>query len=228
VPSDDDTSPQNELPRNVAAVFPPDDRLALAVVALCMAANDVEYAAMRAGGANPPDHPDPDVQHRRRFYYLVRVAQGHLFEAIAALRAWEQDEPELRKLIQNLDPEGRKAASKVRGLEQRIGPKALETVRHTTFHYPAPGTGLSVLALIEAIEREADLPAALDLTDEAEAPFRFADQLALAMAVVHFDDESAEAGIGSILEGSGAFVRLTKALYLAYCKKRNIGFDLIE
>ena len=44
-----------------------------------------------------------DVTHRRRFCYLIRIAQGHLFEAIAALRAWEQGEPELRKLIQNLD-----------------------------------------------------------------------------------------------------------------------------
>jgi hypothetical protein len=175
VPSEDRTSPasdESELPRNVAAVFPPDDPLALAMVALCMAANDVEYAAKRAAYANPPDHPDPDVRHRRRFYYLVRVAQGHLFEAIAALRAWEQDEPDLRKLIQNLDAEGRKAAARVRGLQQRIGSKALGTVRHTTFHYPAPCLGPSVLALTEAIEREGNLPAALDLTDDAEAPFR--------------------------------------------------------
>ena len=214
-------------PRNVAAVFPPDDHLGLAVVALCMAANDVEHAAMRAGKANPPDHPDPDITHRRRFYYLARVAQGHLFEGIAALRAWEQDEPELRKLIQNLDAEGRKAAKQVRGLEQRIGAKALETVRHVTFHYPAPGTGLSVLALTEAIEREADLTADIDLTDEAEAPFRFADQLALAMAVANFDDD-AKSAVAAILEGSGAFIRLVKAVYLTYCKKRKIGFDLIE
>ena len=89
-----------------------------------MAANDVEHAAMRAGKANPPDHPEPDITHRRHFYYLARVAQGHLFEGIAALRTWEQDEPELRKLIQNLDAEGRKAAKQVRGLEQRIGAKA--------------------------------------------------------------------------------------------------------
>jgi hypothetical protein len=41
----------------------------------------------------------------------------------------------------------------VRGLEQRIGSKALETVRDTALHYPAPGMGLSVLALVEAIER---------------------------------------------------------------------------
>lgn len=222
-------SPEDrELPRDVAAVFPSDDRLALAVIALCMATNDVEYAAKRAADANPPDHPDPDVIHRRRFSYLVRVAQGHLFEAIAALRAWEQDEPELRKLIQNLDDDGRKAAGRVRGLQQRIGSKALETVRHTTFHYPAPCSGLSVLALTEAIEREGDLPAALDLTDDAEAPFRFADQLALSMAIANIENENAEAGIAAILEGSGAFVRLTKSLYLAYCKKRRIGFDLIE
>lgn len=217
-----------KLPRNVEAVFPPDDRLALAVVTLCMAANDVEYAAMRAADANPPDHLDPDVTHRRRFSYLVRVAQGHLFEAIAALRAWEQDEPDFRRLIQNLDDDGRKAAGRVRGLQQRIGSKALETVRHATFHYPAPYSGLSVLALTEAIEREGNLPAELDLTDDAEAPFRFADQLVLSMAIANIEDENAETGIAAILEGSGSFVRLAKSLYLAYCKKRRVGFDLIE
>jgi hypothetical protein len=184
----EDQSPEGQadaadLPRNVAAVFPPDDRLGVAVLSLCMAANDVEYAALRAADANPPDHPDPDITHRRRFYYLIRISQGHLFEAIAALRAWEQGEPELRKLIQNLDAGGRKAAARVRGLEQRIGSKALETVRHSTFHYPAPCAGLSELGLVEAVERERHLPAAIDLSEEAGAPFRFADQLAMSMAL---------------------------------------------
>jgi hypothetical protein len=42
------------------------------------------------------------------------------------------------------------------------------------------------------------------------------------------EEESAKAGLDAILEGSGAFVQLTKSHYLTYCKKRNIGFDLIE
>jgi hypothetical protein len=217
-----------DLPGNVAAVFPPDDRLGVAVLSLCMAGNDVEYAAFRAADANPPDHPDPDVTHHRRFYYLIRIAQGHLFEAIAALRAWEQSEPEFRKLIQNLDAAGRKAASRVRGLEQRIGSKALETVRHSTFHYPAPCAGLSELGLVEAIEREADLPAALDLSDEAGAPFRFADQLAMSMALANFDDGEIEGHIAAIIEGSGAFVRLVKATFVAYCEKRKIGHEIVD
>lgn len=212
----------------MAAVFPPDDRLGIAVLSLCMAANDVEYAAFRAADANPPDHPDPDVIHRRRFYYLIRIAQGHLFEAIAALRAWEQGEPELRKLIQNLDTAGRNAASRVRGLEQRIGSKALETVRHSTFHYPAPCAGLSELGLVEAIERESDLSAALDLSDEAGAPFRFADQLAMSMALANFDDEELDDHIAAIIQGSGAFVRLVKGIFVAYCKKRKIGHQVVD
>lgn len=212
----------------MAAVFPPDDRLGMAVLSLCMAANDVEYAAFMAADANPPDHPDPDVTHRRRFYYLIRIAQGHLFEAIAALRAWEQGEPELRKLIQNLDATGRNAASWVRGLEQRIGSKALETVRHSTFHYPAPGAGMSELGLVEAIKRESDLPAALDLSDEAGAPFRFADQLAMSMALASFDDEEIDDHIAAIIEGSGALVHLAKAIFVAYCRKRRIGHQIVD
>ena len=211
----------------MAAIFPPDDRLGVAVLSLCMAANDVEYAAFRAADANPPDHPDPDVTHRRRFHYLIRISQGHLFEGIAALRAWEQGEPELRKLIQNLDADGRKAASRVRGLEQRIGSKALETVRHSTFHYPAPCAGLSELGLVEAIEREGELSAAIDLSKEAGAPFRFADQLAMSMALANFD-EGIDEHIAAIIEGSGAFARLAKAVFVSYCHKRKIGHEIVD
>lgn len=218
-----------DLPRNVGAIFPPSDRLGLAVVSLCMAANDVQDAAVNAADANPQDHDDPDVTHRRRFSYRIRIAQGHLFEAIAALRAWEQGEPELRKLIQNLGPESRKAAGHVRGLEQQIGSKALETVRHSTFHYPAPCAGLSELRLVEAIEREGEgLPAALDVTKEARAPFRFADQLALSMALANFDGEEFDDHLRAIIEGSGSFVRLVQDLFLAYCEKRNVGHEFID
>lgn len=108
------------------------------------------------------------------------------------------------------------------------GSKALETVRHSTFHYPAPCAGLSELGLIEAIERESELPAALDLSDEAGAPFRCADQLAMSMALANFDDEEIDDHIAAVIEGSGAFARLVKGIFIAYCKKRKIGHQIVD
>jgi hypothetical protein len=77
-------------------VFPPDDKLALFILAMAAAANDVDAADQEARAANDrPGAGDPDHIHRTRFTYHVRRSLGHLFEAISTLKAWRRDEVEV-------------------------------------------------------------------------------------------------------------------------------------
>jgi len=66
------------------------------------------------------------------------MLNGHLYEGIVALRAWRQSEAEVRNLLDSLADDAKRALKLVCGLEQRIGPEALEAVRQNSFHYPHP------------------------------------------------------------------------------------------
>jgi hypothetical protein len=219
------------LPRDVVTIFPPDDRVSLFVASMCMACNDIEDAKAEAEAANPPN-ADADVVHRRRFSYRVRMLNGHLYEGIVALKAWRQSEAEVRTLLDALEDEDAKRALKlVCGLEQRIGPKALEAVRQNSFHYPHPDPKRSpdsVAELAEAIRANPDLEADIDVGDDAQGTFRFADQLALSVAFGGHDPEKAraQAQTARIREAATAFIYLVKEIYLLYCRQRKIGFEI--
>src|SRR5215218_2681763 len=109
--------PRAVLPRNVLTIFPPDDRVSLFVASMCMACNDVEDAKAEAEAANPPNPDHPDVAHRRRFSYRVRLLNGHLYEGIVALKAWRQSEAEIRNLLDALENDAKRALKLVCGLE---------------------------------------------------------------------------------------------------------------
>jgi hypothetical protein len=218
------------LPRDVLTVFPPDDRVSLFVASMCMASNDIEDAKAEAEAANPPN-ADADFAHRRRFSYRVRMLNGHLYEAIVALKAWRQSEAEVRNLLDALEDDAKRALKLVCGLEQRIGSKALEAVRQNSFHYPHPNPKRppdSTAELAEAIRTNPSLEADIDVGGDARGTFRFADQLALSVAFGGHDPDEARAKeqTARIREAAAAFVYLAKEIYLLYCRERGIGFEI--
>jgi hypothetical protein len=217
-------------------VFPPDDRLALFTVSMCAANNDVWESDQVARAANPRwAADDPHHVHRTRFTYQVRRSIGHLFEAIAALKAWREDEPVVRSLIASLSSDGKARLKLVCGLEQRIGPDALRQVRNNSFHYPKPKSSYSpdpVDELADAIRMNGTEPASFDVvtarvpTGAAPPPprrlYRFGDQLMLSIAFGAFDpdvekgsDQTAQVG-----EAAEAFCALVDELYDLYSKYR--------
>lgn len=50
----------------------------------------------------------------------------------------------------------------------------------------------------------------------------------MSMALANFDDKEIGDHIAAIIEGSGAFVRLVKATFFAYCEKRKIGHEIVD
>lgn len=220
-----------QSPRHITVpeCFPPDDRLALFVVAIAMAGNDVEYSIRQAIAANPDGATDDD-RRRNRFNYKVRIANGFLFEAIATLRFWERDEPEVRKLLNDLRGDGRKCLKVVRGLEQRVGPKTLEHVRQTTFHYPRPDPSKKgsdpVGELAEVIGELTEVVADIDVGSDVEITFRFADPVATTLALRRHD--SLRTQMEAIRDAAVAFARLGWHIHLAYCQKRGIPFGEVD
>lgn len=220
-----------QTPRHITVpeCFPPDDRLGLFVVAIAMAGNDVEYSIRQAIAANHNGATDED-RRRNRFSYKVRVANGFLFEAIATLRFWEQNEPEVRKLLDALPKDGRKRLKIVRGLEQRVGSKALEHVRQTTFHYPRPDPSKkgsdSIRELAEVVAEATEVVADIDLGQDSATTFRFADPVATAVALRRHDDLEGQGK--EIRDAAIAFVQLGWHIHLAYCTKRGIAFETVD
>jgi hypothetical protein len=223
------SSAQSPRRITVPECFPPNDRLALFAVAIAMAGNDVEYSIRQAIAANPDGATDDD-RRRNRFDYKVRIANGFLFEAIATLRFWERDEPEVRKLLDDLRDDGRKCLKVVRGLEQRVGPKTLEHVRQTTFHYPRPDPSKkgsnSIGELAEVIGELSEVGADIDVGSDTGITFRFADPVATTLALRRHDSFRTQEE--AIRDAAVAFVRLSWHIHLAYCQKRGILFGEVD
>jgi hypothetical protein len=212
----------------VPKCFPPEDRVALFAVSMAMAANDIEYAIRQAVLANPEGASDED-RERNRFTHKVRLANGFLFEGIDALKGWTQDEPAVAKLLRDLPPEGARLLTKVRGLEQRIGPKTLGHVRQHTFHYPHPDpskTPDSTGELAEVVANLDDVPVSLHIGSDVEHTFPFADKVALSLALSRHDEPDVQTE--KIRDGAVAFVNLVRHIHLRFCKQRGIAFELVE
>lgn len=211
---------------SVPDFFPPDDQVALFVVSMAMAANDIEYATRQAALANPEGATSKD-RDRLRFSHKVRLANGFLFEGIDALKAWAQHEPGVAKLLRSLTPEGTKLLRQVRSLEQKIGPKTLAHVRQNTFHYPHPDpskTPDSTEDLAEVVAELTGVPASLMVGGEVEHTFPFADKVALSLAFRRHDE--LEVQTAKIRDGAIAFVNLVRHIHMRFCKGRGITFAL--
>ncbi len=227
------------MSRRLIDVFPADDQLALFIVVMCAAANDVHESDHAARRANPQDDGgDQHLTHRTRFTYLVRRAMAHLFEAIACFKRWRQEEDEVRRLLSSLSDAGRENLKIVSGVEQRIGPDALGMARHVSSHYPSPGTDWEpdpVGEIAEAIRVNPDHEPGYDLIvsevpDGVKQPpdrrlYRFGDQMMLSMALggLDPDPEAASVQMEQIRKASEAFCALVDELFDIYCKRRGIG-----
>lgn len=216
------------LPRDVLTIFPPDDRVALFVASICMASNDVEDGLVEVESFDPGEAEDPDTFHRRRFSYRVRMLNGHLYEGTVALKAWRRAESGVRRLLNALDQDGRKVLALVCSLEQRIGPEALRAVRQNSFHYPHPDPKRnpdSTVYLADAIRKNPELEAGIDVGEDARGTFRFADQLSLSVAFGGHHSEHPGEQVEWTRRAAHAFVFLAKEVYLAYCRERGVGFE---
>lgn len=219
-------------------IFPPEDPLALFMVAMSAAANDIDASDQEARAANDPSGTDdPDHTHRTRFSYHVRRSLGHLFEGISALKAWRRSEREVRSLLAALSPPGKMRLKFVCGLEQRLGKKALRVARNGSSHYPKPGTDHQpdpVEELAEAIRVNPDIPAGFDLLRVVVPPgeegprtrrrYRFGDQMMLSMAFggLDPDPDKARKQFALISDAAEAFSALVDELFDLYCKRRAI------
>jgi hypothetical protein len=218
-------------------VFPPDNNVALCVVALCAAATDVNETDRAAREANPPDAAnDPHHTHRARLTYHVRRTLGHLFEGIAALKAWRADE-DVRALLWQLSPGGQQRLDLVCRLERKIGDEPLKSVRHATSHYARPGTRHDpdpVAEYADAIRKNPDVETGFDRI-VAEVPpgqngppprrlYRFADQVQTSVAFGGFDpdEETAKKELSAVQEAADAFVELVDEVFDLYCDQRGI------
>src|SRR3954449_12852607 len=125
-------SEHQEPGASMTDVFDPEYSPARFAVAMAMAKNDIERALRDALRADKNDDPD--------FSYRVRLATGHLVEAIDSLNAYSRECKDVQKLIRRVSPEGQNELKVVRGTLQKVGAEALKHARSNTFHYPSPST----------------------------------------------------------------------------------------
>jgi hypothetical protein len=213
----------SETPANP---FSPERRLDLFVLSMSMARNDLRYGIRLVGKANNDDAPE--------FGYLLRVMLGHLYDAMYALKVWRQESEDVRALLRRLPEPGREALKTAMGTEQRIGNRALEHNRVSTFHYPCPdrayGAASSEAALAEAVRDVADMPASITArADGKDFRLVFADDVAMELAMQRFDRsahvERFREQHEAAASGATSFVNFVDSLLALYMRERNLGLD---
>jgi hypothetical protein len=212
---------------SVAELYPSDDRVGQFALAMALAANDVEYSLRQAVAANPPG-ADDDHRERERFTFKIRIANGFLFEAIDALKAWQQ-EPGIVDLLRGLPSEAQTHLRTVRSLEQKIGPKVLANIRQNTFHFPHPDPKRnpdSTADLFEVTEECSDVLVEFDARPDAQLTFGFGDEVALVLALRRHQETEAETE--KIVAGAIAFVQLVRHVQMSYCEARGFGWVAVD
>ena len=197
----------------IAEVFPPTDPTALFVVTVGTARNDIQHVSWAAADANKRDDP--------AFFYYVRLAIGHTYEAVDAVNRWRNECEDVRKLLARLDKPARQALAKATSMAKEIGGGAVKQTRHHTFHYPSPGaTGNPVDGLASVLKGLTDDEATLsyNLDEPRRYRFDFSDKAALMLAMRGFDPDEGKmrTQINRVMEGAGGFVRFSNALLHLY------------
>jgi hypothetical protein len=210
--------------------FPPDDRVALFMVSMCMASNDVEAALREVEEIRDGMDEDPALDARRRWGYRIRMLNGHLWEAIVALKAWRQSEPHVAKLLRDLGAEPQRSLKMVMGLADEIGTGALRGMRNHSFHYPHPDTDWSpdpIDDLAACIRAEPDRGIEIDGSDDGLATFLFADEVAFRLALSgHEPDLDLSVAQGrAIRDAAEAFVEVIGAAFSLYSRRRDVEFE---
>ena len=211
---------------SIADAFPGDDPVARFVVSMSMAKNDIERALRDVLRAGEKDDPD--------FTYRVRLASGHLVEAMDSLNAYSQTYKGVRSLIGDVSAEAKADLKIVRGTLQKVGSDALQHLRDNTFHYPSPRTNYNPTS---DEQLEASLKALTDRRAELHVEFdarhvtlSFADEVALALAIGKHAPEPADYAqqFEAARDGALAFVGWAQALALAYFESRGFEFGQPE
>jgi phage I-like protein len=207
---------------SIAAVFPPDDPAARFVVAMGMAKNDIERALRDVLEAGERDRPD--------FSYRVRLATGHLVEALDSLNAFSQEFGEVRELTKRVSAEGQKKLTTARGTLQQVGTEALKHARDNTFHYPSPKTNYTptsdrhlrnTLAAMSA--RRADVHVDYDTK---HVTLTFSDEVALALSIGKYapNEEDYARQFERTRDGALAFIAWAERLLIAYFEATGAEF----
>jgi hypothetical protein len=200
---------------SIADLFPADDVRARLVVSMSMARNDLDATlrdGIRAAGDDAQD-----------FTYRVRLATSHLVEAIDSLNAYAVD-PAVKKLMERVPKDERKQLTKARSVVQKVGAKALDTVRNNTFYYPSPKTNYDPTSdqqLRDLLGGMSDGRALMHLDHRGEHPIitlSFANEVALALAIAQHsaDEATARRQYETTTEGAVAFTKWAEALLIAY------------
>jgi hypothetical protein len=216
----------------IGEVFPHDDPVACFVVAMSMAAHDIETAILHAAEANDADNPS--------FGYYVRLATGHTFDALDALSIWSQQLREVRDFLERLPQTGKERLRRARRAMQQIGGKNLEKARNRTFHYPCPhpkyapkDTGTELATVLKQMQRDEAHLVVTGLKDESGALgrkprvyFPFADDAASRLAFGAFGDtrEELEEKFGEARDGGIAFVHFHQYLFAHYQQEQKLDF----
>ena len=165
---------------------------------------------MRAG-----ENDDPD------FTYRIRLATGHLVEALDALNAYSRHK-KVKSLMARVSNEARQRLKVARGAPQKAGRGALKAMRNNTFHYPSPESPTSPTSdkeLKRVLKGMADRPAELHVKyEEAEVTHSFGDDAALALAMGKRAPSEEQVLKQSVAarDGAIAFIKWADALVIAY------------
>jgi hypothetical protein len=217
-----DESPPNEdlIGSPVPDVFPPGDAAARFVVAMSMARNDIERAYRDLLASADEDRQD--------FTYRVRLATGHIVEAIDALAFYRQSFPEVRKLLGRVTEKGKKDLKIVSGTLQKAGKGALQDVRDNTFHYPSPDPQYSPTSdekLRDVLALMTDRGVSFHFDGDTRATtMSFADEAALELSMGRPTTDADEARRRSEIarDGALAFHRWVDALIVAYIEANEL------
>ncbi len=198
-------------------VFPTDDKLAPFIVAMSMARNDIEHALYATETAAKNDAP--------ALTYFVRLATGHLFEAIQALDCWCQDS-DIAGFLRRLPEPGAGALRAVNRTRQQIGHEALDHARN---HYACPDSSYdSSETLREVMDALSEKPVNLEIDrNERRVRLVFADEVAIALALWKHNHTHPDAFGGQLRHtrtAAAAFTILIDVSVVAYF--RAIGVDI--
>jgi hypothetical protein len=205
----------NPADASIQELFPAEKIEARFVLAMSMARNDLDRSVRDGLIAAEQDAQD--------FTYRVRLVTSHLVEALDSLNAYCQN-AEVKKLVNRVPKEYKKHLAKARSVVQKVGDKALDTVRNNTFHYPSPKTSYSPSSdeqLRDVLKEMGAGKAYMHLDHRGERPvvtLTFAQEAALALSIAKHsaDDDTARAQYTTTSEGAIAFTKWAEALLLTY------------
>jgi hypothetical protein len=210
----------------MGVIFPAHLVEARFVVAMAMAANDIQTSFADVLKADSEGSPD--------WTYRIRIVNGHLLEALDSFDAYSTSYAEVRALIARIDHAYRKNLKIMRRTRQLAGSKALQHMRNSTFHYPSPSTSYTPTSdqrLEEAMLKMAARGTALHVNGTTKAvTLTFASEIALELSALEHkpDQEGHRKQLEAARDGALAFRAWVQALTMAYMNWMGATFGTPE